>query len=298
MLFKKLKRMTVLQVTTLLLAAALVMVVGGCSADKGSVERDPLVPIASDFEISNVSQTQDSVTKVIITPRDNKSKGEITIYYNNSTTIPQAAGTYAVTFDVAADGDWKAATKLYAGQLIVSGEITKNYVSGTDALSWGVSSQANVNVLTLGLTPGKDTTEINLNWYSPGAQAAKVAQVRFIRGTLIAGTELIKETGTVDAASTGFTQHKAIVKGLRPGSSYEYAVSSDGNHWTTAYEFKVPAATGLFKFAVVADPQLTTGNIDVNSRYPATGTTTAAGWIETMSIIMTKGVSFIASGGD
>ncbi|GBU27554.1 hypothetical protein R84B8_01088 [Treponema sp. R8-4-B8] len=173
-------------------------------------------------------------------------------------------------------------------------EIVKNYASGEDALSWGIS----FTPLTLGLTPGKDTTEINLNWYSSGAPAGKVAQVRFIRGTLSAGNELIEESGTVIEASSGNSAHKATVTGLKPGYSYQYAVSSDGENWSDAYNFVVPAATGAFKFAVVADPQLTKGNVDANSRYPSTTTTTAQGWIETMSIIMNKGVSFIASGGD
>jgi len=183
-----------------------------------------------------------------------------------------------------------------------SEDVSKNYLSGPDALGWGVSTQA--SVLTLGLTPGKDTTEINLNWYSSGAQADKVTQVRFIKGTLIAGDKLIEKTGTVDAASTGYTQHKVTVTGLKPGSSYQYAVSSDGTNWSDAYDFKVPAATGAFKFAVVADPQLTDittnnqGKVDKDSRYPAIDVTTTAGWVETMQKIIAKGVSFIASGGD
>jgi hypothetical protein len=175
-------------------------------------------------------------------------------------------------------------------------ETFTNYASGENALSWGVS--ANAIVLTLGLNPGNDTTEINLNWYSSGAPAGKVAQVRFIRGTLTAGTELLEKTGAVSEASAGYTAHKVTVTGMKPGFSYQYAVSSDGTNWSEAYDFKVPAATGPFKFAVIADPQLTQGNIDANSRYPAVGTTTAAGWLETMTKIVAANVSFIASGGD
>jgi len=174
-------------------------------------------------------------------------------------------------------------------------EPTKNYAEGDDALGWGMSGIANVS--TLGLTPGNDTTAVNLNWYSNGAQAGKVAQARFIRGTLIAGTELVTATGAVAEASTGTTQHKVTVTGLKPGYSYEYAVSSNGTDWSEIYKFSVPAA-GAFKFAVVADPQLTTGAVDNNSRYkPITGTT-RAGWAETMGILVSKGVSFIVGCGD
>jgi len=163
----------------------------------------------------------------------------------------------------------------------------------------GMPSIAAANVLTLGLQPGKDTTKVNLNWYSPGDPSNKVAKVMFVRGTLVEAYELLKEEdNSVAPASTGFTQHKATITGLQAGASYQYVVSSDGTHWTDAYNFTVPRDTGAWKFAVIADPQLTTGNVDANSRYPSTDTTTAAGWVETMGKIMTKGVSFIASGGD
>ena len=398
MLLKKIKKLTVLQATALLLAAAFAMVVAACSEEAvGGTENK--TPTAADYIIGNLNQTEGSVTAVTITRRDNtKSAGAVTIYYtgiegknySRSQTLPTEAGTYAVTFDVAAADGWNSATGLPAGNLIIgspslltpeasdytisnnmeqtAGSVTpvtvtkkdnkspgtvtvyyegidgtiytksinvpnavgvyavtfdvaavagswnaasslpagtlfidaapKNYATGDDALLWGTS--ANASVLTLGLTPGNDTTEIKLNWYSSGAASDKVAQVRFIRGTLSQGYELIMQeeaTASVAAASSGFTQHKATVKGLKPGASYLYAVSSNGTDWSATYDFKVPA-TGAFKFAVIADPQLTTGNIDVNSRYPATGTTTAAGWLETMQKIVAKGVSFIASGGD
>jgi len=180
-------------------------------------------------------------------------------------------------------------------------EIPKNYVSGEDALTWGIEAAP----VTLGLTPGNDTTEIKLNWYSNGI-TNPVAKVRFVKGTFAQGTKLIDPEldnyssivdSAVSDASSGNKAHKVTVKGLEPGSSYQYAVSSDGANWSEAYDFKIPAKTGAFKFAVIADPQLTTGNVDTNSRY-LQGSTTAAGWLETMSIIVQKGVSFIASGGD
>jgi hypothetical protein len=179
-------------------------------------------------------------------------------------------------------------------------EPTKNYASGEDALSWGVSSSA--SVLTLGLTPGKTTAEINLNWYSAGNTSDKVAQVRFIRGTLTEGKQLIEVTGAVTApgSSTANAVHKATVTGLQPGASYQYAVSSDGTNWSTAYDFKVPAASGVFKFAVIADPQLHNSTWDANNRYEpvGTGSKTAIGWKDTMAKIVQAGVSFIASCGD
>jgi len=174
-------------------------------------------------------------------------------------------------------------------------------------LTWGLSDLANVS--TLGLMPGNDTTEINLNWYSTGATADKVAKVRFIRGTLAAAYELIQKDGTVSDTGTSNTAHKVTVTGLTPGASYLYAVSSDGTNWSETYDFKVPAA-GAFKFAVIADPQLHATTWDALNRYTpgsdanpyVTGTIvdskTGKGWVATMEKIVAAGVDFIASGGD
>ena len=174
-----------------------------------------------------------------------------------------------------------------------------NYTSGPDALSLGIST--NANVLTLGLMPGNDTKEINLNWYSSGSQSDKVAQVRFVRGTFTSGRGLIEKDGEVSAASTGNTAHKVTVQGLWTGASYQYMVSSDGENWSDAYDLKVPSIVGAFRFAVASDPQLTTGKVDVNSRYPLNANsdaTTANGWLETMTKIVAANVSFIAFCGD
>jgi hypothetical protein len=176
---------------------------------------------------------------------------------------------------------------------VTGGPSTPDPIDYAATLSWGTP----FTPPTLGLTPGNNTTELMLNWYSAGNAAGKVAKVRFIEGTLAAGTALIEATGTVGTASTGNVWHKAAVTGLKPGSSYQYSVCTDDENWSDMYNYKAPAA-GAFKFAIVADPQLTKGTVDADSRYPATTVTTAAGWLETMTKIMAKGVSFIASGGD
>ena len=79
-------------------------------------------PTAADYEIGNLTQTVGSITAVTVTPKSGKSTGAVTIYYNGSTTLPSAAGTYAVTFNVAAAKGWNAIKGLSAGTLSVSGE--------------------------------------------------------------------------------------------------------------------------------------------------------------------------------
>jgi len=261
-------------------------------------------PVETDYSIIiNPNQTVGNVTAVVITPKQEKSTGAVTVKYNNSTTLPATAGSYTVTFDVAETADWNPASGLLAGTLTITGSVNepvdgteKNYISGPNALSWGVSSSA--SVLTLGMTPGNDTTQVNLNWYSSGSASGKTAKVRFVKGTFTAGTKLIEVTGpTVTSASSGNAQHKATVTGLEPGSSYQYAVSSDGTNWSNEYNFKVPAASGAFKFAVITDPQLN-ANVDSISRYTPSPGTTTQGWKETMDKVTAAGVSFIASCGD
>jgi len=263
-------------------------------------------PVAADYDIGNLNQTAGSVTAVTITRKDGKSTGTVTIKYNGSTTLPTTAGSYTVTFDVAAaEPVWNAAPGLAAGTLTITaggstggGETEINYISGPNALNWGVQSQA--SVLTLGLTPGNDTTEVRLNWYAANATTAnKVAKIRFIKGTATAGTKLIEVTGAAPTTAGSNTTHKATVTGLEPGSSYQYAVSSDGTNWSALYNFKVPAATGDFKFAVITDPQISTSSWDSLNRYtPSGGAKTAEGWKETMQKVVAAGVSFIAGCGD
>ena len=84
-------------------------------------------PVADDFDIDNLTQTEGSVTAVTIEPKEGKSSGTITIYYEGtggttyakSTTLPTEVGTYTVTFDVAASTGFNAATGLAAGTLTI-----------------------------------------------------------------------------------------------------------------------------------------------------------------------------------
>jgi formylglycine-generating enzyme required for sulfatase activity len=85
-------------------------------------------PIASDYTFGNLNQTAGNIIAVTITPKDGKSNGARTVYYEGvsptsytkSTTLPTLAGIYVVTFDVAVDTGWNEATGLFAGNLVVT----------------------------------------------------------------------------------------------------------------------------------------------------------------------------------
>jgi len=95
-------------------------------------------PVADDYIFGNLNQTAGSVTAVTITPKSGKSSGAISIKYDGSATIPQTAGTYAVTFDVAAAAGWNAENGLSAGTLV----ITDNLVVTDDSASSGIDTTA------------------------------------------------------------------------------------------------------------------------------------------------------------
>ena len=105
-------------------------------------------PVAGDYSFSNMTQVAWSVTAVSILPKFGKSSGAISnIRYAGSTTIPQTEGTYAVTFDVAAQGAWKAAAGLSAGNLIVKPGIETKYRGTFDYYDM---SPAKIGEITVG----------------------------------------------------------------------------------------------------------------------------------------------------
>jgi hypothetical protein len=120
-------------------------------------------PVAGDYTFGNLSQTAESVTAVTITPKSGKSGGARTIYYDDSTTIPQTVGKYAVTFDVAAATGWNTATGLYAGNLIVGNQtpVAFDYTfKNMSQMAWGV--------MAVTVTPKEDKSSGAITIYYEG----------------------------------------------------------------------------------------------------------------------------------
>ena len=121
-------------------------------------------PVASDYAIENPSQTAGNVVAVIITANSGKSPGVISnIRYNGSLVIPQAEGTYVVTFDVSAATDWNMATDLSAGNLVVSNRtpVSNDYTVGNLAQIAG-----SVVAVTIIANSGKSPGAITNIYYS------------------------------------------------------------------------------------------------------------------------------------
>jgi len=164
--------------------------------------------------------------------------------------------------------------------------------------SWGTEFEPE----TLALTPGASITEININWYS-ATTPGEISKVRFFDGEYdfqeVDGTVLAITAAEAGAGhpSIGNTAHKVNVTGLKADTVYHYWVSNDGIHWSEGYKYRTPK-TNSFRFAVIGDPQLTTGSQDATSNYPTPITTTALGWLETMSKVGLANVNFVAGVGD
>ena len=100
-----------------------------CTVTVNPAKPENKTPTKDNYDISGTGKvTYDGSAKIVtVTAKPDKSTGTVTVYYEGtgSTTYPKntippsAAGTYAVTFDVAAKDDWNAASGLSAGTLTI-----------------------------------------------------------------------------------------------------------------------------------------------------------------------------------
>jgi len=95
---------------------------GNLTRNTNNLTVNRVTPTAGDFTISGTGTfTYDGNTRIVtIIPKEGKTNGTRTVKYNGSTTAPSAAGIYTVTFDVAAAGDFNAASGFSAGTLTIA----------------------------------------------------------------------------------------------------------------------------------------------------------------------------------
>jgi len=171
------------------------------------------------------------------------------------------------------------------------------------------SAGAGFDAETLTLTPGRNTSEINITWYGNTADG-NLGKVRFAPRSAVRGNNFPADAQIVNAAgvnaSEGKVSHKATLAGLTPNTVYAYSVSSDGINFSKVYTYRTPAA-GRFTFVAVGDPQLTQPGVSPTSEGVPGGymeknnsKTTRAAWADTINLIMRRvpNVRFIAGVGD
>ena len=107
-------------------------------------------PVADDFNIDGLSPIHDGSPKeVSITPYAGKSQGAITIWYEGddvvyakSNTAPSDAGSYIVTFDVAAAEGFNAVNGLSAGTLVITLIIDPHFLVDFEGDEWDGTAYA------------------------------------------------------------------------------------------------------------------------------------------------------------
>jgi hypothetical protein len=199
-------------------------------------------PTAADYNIGNLTQTFGSVTAVTITPKEGKSTGAVTIFYNGLTTLPTAVGTYIVTFNIAASDSWNAVSGLSAGTLTINGNHGIS-LSQTDTYTFAArdSDYTTQDILTITVT-------------NTGNQPTGALTVA-LSGNNASSFTLSKTTINSITATNGtdtFTIRPKI--GLSVGS-YTAIVTVSGGANITSNSFAVS-----FNVINTADPYIITGS--------------------------------------
>jgi len=153
----------------------------------------------------------------------------------------------------------------------------------------------------LGLTPGATTANLNLNWISTSANCSSSSTddgKTLVRLFNASGSLVNTFTGTTAKGPSGKCVHKATITGITPATSYKYSVSNNDKDWSNDYNYKSPPSGNVFTFAVIADPQITDGAQDSNTKPKASPSTTAQGWADVVKKIAETDATFIVSAGD
>jgi uncharacterized repeat protein (TIGR02543 family) len=157
-------------------------------------------PVAADYNITGTGTfTADGTPRpVTIQAKAGNSPGLITVYYNGSVTAPSAAGTYAITFNVAEAQGWNAAAGLSVGTLVISN-------AETIAVT-GVSLDKTTLALSIG---GFETLSATIE---PSTAANKTV------------------TWSSDSPSVASVSASGVVSALSAGNAIVTVTTQDGNH--------------------------------------------------------------------
>jgi transcription elongation GreA/GreB family factor len=203
-------------------------------------------PVAGDYDISsNLTQTYGSVTAVTVTAKTGKSPGAVTVSYagsgsttyDKSTTAPTAAGTYTVTFSVAAATGWNAASDLAAGTLTISAKA----------------------VTITGLSAASKVYD--------GSAAATVSGTAVISGNAD-GANLTVTAGTAAFANKAVGAGKAVTF-----SGYSLSGTAAGNYTLSAQPAGVTANITALQLTIAAPTGTPTKVYDGTTAHTGTGIT-------------------------
>ncbi|MDR0494500.1 MAG: cellulase family glycosylhydrolase [Treponema sp.] len=185
---------------------ALALVFSFVACDLGHDGDTGSTPEKGHYKIDGLTQEYDGKAKpVTITPRSGMSKGAISAYYRGTgatsyakgKAAPKDAGTYAVTFDVAAAAGWKAAEGLSAGTLTITVPAPK---SGDFEISGLSKVYSGSGAVTITPKAGKSTGVISIYYEgTSGTSYAKNSKEPSATGTYAVTFDVAAATGWKEA---------------------------------------------------------------------------------------------------
>ncbi|MGO2113252.1 MAG: fibronectin type III domain-containing protein, partial [Pseudoclavibacter sp.] len=151
----------------------------------------------------------------------------------------------------------------------------------------------------LGLQPGANASQLNLNWFtaSGGAEAVQIGQAT-ADGVFPADAATFGATLTTSQDREGLQFASATASGLEPNTAYVYRVGSDEGGWSEAHEYTT-RGDGDFNFLFYGDPQLGSGgSSDLGEGQGLEAD--AQGWYDTLEVSTETypDASFLFSSGD
>lgn len=153
-----------------------------------------------------------------------------------------------------------------------------------------VAEESPVEQKSVILTVGSDETKRNVTWYTNTSEEGELQYAKksdMADGAFPVKYEAVKSTA-VSANDAGFYSNQATIANIEGNTEYVYRLKN-GETTSDSYFFSTGQYDSEFRFALVGDPQIGTGNLQNG----------IDGWDKTMEVITAKlDPDFILSAGD
>jgi len=247
-----------------------------------------------DSSSSNASEPNPDISSSSTPLGSSSSNGTISPNNSSSSNIATASSS---SVSISSSSNPSNPSSSSNATVSSSSVVNASSSGGGGSLSYGTRFEPEM----LGLTPGATIASVNLNWISTSDNCSSSSTndgKTLVRLLNLSGGLVNTFTGTTAKGPTGRCAHKATMTGLTPNTIYKYSVSNNDKDWSYDYNYKTPPSGNVFTFAVVADPQVTTGLQDNNTNPKASPATTEQGWKDIVNKIAGKEATFILCAGD
>jgi hypothetical protein len=181
---------------------------GSQTAVTSSLTVNRINPVVNDFTVSGTGTFtyNGSPKAVTVTAKPGKTTGTVTVKCNGNIFVPVNAGTYTVTFDVAADANYNAANWFSAGTLIINPKATTFTIDAIADQAYtgsAVTPAITVKDGSITLTPNTDYTVTYINNTNVGIATVTITGAGNYAGSSGSGTFTINQTPAADDYNIG-----------------------------------------------------------------------------------------------